>query len=161
MGFSFASNPNARRISGGKVMPPRFETGIAVMLQSCIAATKIAIHFFRRRQDTKSPPNRYKLSRFQTFRTLPNFVKRFDIDRECFTRFSMTAVTVSSKYQIAIPKEIRNILGIRSGSRLQFIPDDKGFRLVKEPEIDEIKGLLRGIPVVDSEIRDESDRELP
>jgi AbrB family looped-hinge helix DNA binding protein len=73
----------------------------------------------------------------------------------------MTAVTVSSKYQIAIPKEIRNMLGIKSGNRLQFVPDDKGFRLVKEPEIDEIKGLLRGIPVVDSEIRDESDRELP
>jgi AbrB family looped-hinge helix DNA binding protein len=73
----------------------------------------------------------------------------------------MTAVTVSSKYQIAIPKEIRNLLGINSGSRLQFVPDGKGFRLVKEPAIDEIKGLLRGIPVVDSAIRDESDRELP
>jgi AbrB family looped-hinge helix DNA binding protein len=73
----------------------------------------------------------------------------------------MTAVTVSSKYQIAIPKEIRNLLGIKSGNRLQFVPDDKGFRLVKEPEIDEIKGLLRGIPVVHSAIRDESDRELP
>jgi AbrB family looped-hinge helix DNA binding protein len=73
----------------------------------------------------------------------------------------MTAVTVSSKYQIAIPKEIRNLLGIKSGSRLQAIPEGQGFRLVKEPEIDEIKGLLRGIPVVDYAIRDESDRELP
>ena len=53
------------------------------------------------------------------------------------------------------------MLGIKSGNRLQFVPDDKGFRLVKEPEIDEIKGLLRGIPVVDSAIRDESDCELP
>ena len=73
----------------------------------------------------------------------------------------MTAVTVSSKYQIAIPKEIRNLLGIKSGTRLQAFPDKQGFRLVKEPEIDEIKGLLRGIPVVDSSIRDERDRELP
>jgi len=73
----------------------------------------------------------------------------------------MTAVTVSSKYQIAIPKEIRNLLGIKSGTRLQAIPDKQGFRLVKEPEIDEIKGLIGGMPVVDSSIRDERDRELP
>ena len=73
----------------------------------------------------------------------------------------MTAITVSSKYQIVIPKEFRNLLGIKSGTRLQAIPDSQGIRLVKEPEIDEIKGLLRGIPVVDSAIRDESDRELP
>ena len=73
----------------------------------------------------------------------------------------MTAVTVSSKYQIAIPKEIRNLLGIKSATRLQAIPDKQGFRLVKEPEIDEIKGLIGGMPVVDSSIRDERDRELP
>jgi AbrB family looped-hinge helix DNA binding protein len=72
----------------------------------------------------------------------------------------MTAVTVSSKYQIAIPKEIRNLLGIKSGNRLQIIPEEQGFRLVKEPQIDEIKGLLRGIPVVDSAIRDERDRKV-
>ena len=73
----------------------------------------------------------------------------------------MTAVTVSSKYQIAIPKDIRKLLGIKAGCRLQAIPEKQGFRLVKEPEIDEIKGLLRGIPVVDSSIRGERDRELP
>jgi hypothetical protein len=37
MGFSTTSNPSARRTSGGKVMDPRFETGIAVILQNCIA----------------------------------------------------------------------------------------------------------------------------
>ena len=72
----------------------------------------------------------------------------------------MTAITVSSKYQIVIPKEFRNLLGITSGTRLQAISDPQGIRLVKEPEIDEIKGLLQGLPVDDAAIRDEMDPEL-
>ncbi|MBU6181409.1 MAG: AbrB/MazE/SpoVT family DNA-binding domain-containing protein [Verrucomicrobia bacterium] len=72
----------------------------------------------------------------------------------------MTAVTVSSKYQIVIPKELRKILGIKSGTRLQAIPDKQGIRLVKEPEIDEIKGLIKGMVVDVADIRDESDRDL-
>lgn len=73
----------------------------------------------------------------------------------------MTAVTVSSKYQIVIPKEARKKLGIRSGTRLQAIPEQSGLRLVKEPSIDEIPGLLKGMAVRDFDIRDEEDRSLP
>ena len=73
----------------------------------------------------------------------------------------MTCVTVSSKYQVVIPKDVRRKLGIKSGTRLQAIPDQSGFRLVKEPTIDEIPGLLLGLPVVDKDIRSESDRSLP
>jgi AbrB family looped-hinge helix DNA binding protein len=72
----------------------------------------------------------------------------------------MTAITASSKYQIVIPKEFRNLLGIRSGTRLQAISDSQGLRLVKEPEIDEIKGLIKGLPVDDAAIREETDREV-
>jgi AbrB family looped-hinge helix DNA binding protein len=73
----------------------------------------------------------------------------------------MTAVTVSSKYQIVIPKEARRKLGISSGTRLQAIAEESGLRLVKEPSIDEIRGLLLGMPVRDSDLREEEDRELP
>jgi AbrB family looped-hinge helix DNA binding protein len=73
----------------------------------------------------------------------------------------MTAVTVSSKYQIVIPREARRKLGISSGTRLQAIPEESGLRLVKEPSIDEISGLLRGLPVDDVNIRNEEDRSLP
>lgn len=73
----------------------------------------------------------------------------------------MTAVTVSSKYQIVIPKEARRRLGISSGTRLQTIPDESGLRLVKEPTIDEIRGLLKGMNVHDLDIRSEEDRILP
>ena len=73
----------------------------------------------------------------------------------------MTAVTVSSKYQIVIPREARQKLGISSGTRLQAIPEGSGLRLVKEPSIDELRGLLQGMPVDDAEIRNERDRTLP
>jgi AbrB family looped-hinge helix DNA binding protein len=73
----------------------------------------------------------------------------------------MTAVTVSSKYQIAISKEARRKLGIHSGTRLQAIPERSGLRLVKGPSIEEIRGLLTGMEVRDSDIRNEEDRLLP
>ena len=73
----------------------------------------------------------------------------------------MTAVTVSSKYQTVIPKEARRKLGIHSGTRPQAISERSGLRLVKEPSIEEIRGLLTGMEVRDSDIRSEEDRLLP
>jgi len=73
----------------------------------------------------------------------------------------MTTITVSSKYQIVIPKEVRKKLGIKPGTRLCVEESAHGFQLAKEPTLDEIRGLLKGMVVVDSEIRDESERELP
>jgi len=73
----------------------------------------------------------------------------------------MTAVTVISKYQVVIPPEARRKLGIYTGTRLHAIPEKSGSRLVKEPSIDEISGLLRGMPVQDRDIRNEEDRDLP
>jgi len=73
----------------------------------------------------------------------------------------MTAVTVSSKYQIVIPREARRKLGITSGTRLQAIEELTGLRLVKEPTLQEIPGLLKGLPVHDDAIRGEEDRPIP
>lgn len=72
----------------------------------------------------------------------------------------MTAVTVSSKYQIVIPQEARRKLGISSGTRLQAILDETGLRLVKEPSIDELPGLLKGMRVQDAAIRSKQDWSL-
>jgi AbrB family looped-hinge helix DNA binding protein len=73
----------------------------------------------------------------------------------------MTAVTVSSKYQIVIPRESRRKLGITSGTRLQAIEDATGLRLVKELTLEEIPGLLKGLAVQDDAIRSEQDRSIP
>jgi hypothetical protein len=48
MGFAAASSPNTRRISGGKVMVPRLETEIAVILQYCNATSILASANFHR-----------------------------------------------------------------------------------------------------------------
>ena len=72
----------------------------------------------------------------------------------------MTAVTVSSKYQIVIPRESRRKLGITSGTRLQAIEDATGLRLVKELTLEEIPGLLKGLAVRDDAIRREKDRSI-
>ena len=72
----------------------------------------------------------------------------------------MTSVTVSSKYQIVIPQEARLKFGIKAGMRLQAIFEESGLRLVKEPGIDEISGLLRGMIVDDAVLRTEEDRVI-
>lgn len=87
--------------------------------------------------------------------------KRIDIDVITLYHLDMIAVTVSSKYQIVIPKEARQALGITSGMRLQAISEPSGLRLVKEPSIDQIRGLLSGMVVDDSTIRSEEERILP
>ena len=72
----------------------------------------------------------------------------------------MTAVTVSSKYQIVIPREARRRLGITSGARLQVIEEPTGLRLVKELTLEEIPGLLKGLAIQDDAIRREQDRSI-
>jgi AbrB family looped-hinge helix DNA binding protein len=72
----------------------------------------------------------------------------------------MPTVTVSSKYQIVVPREVRRRLGITSGTRLQAIEEPTGLRLVKEPTLEEIPGLLKGLPVKDDAIRREQDRSI-
>jgi AbrB family looped-hinge helix DNA binding protein len=86
--------------------------------------------------------------------------KHIDIDRKTLYHKDMIAVTVSSKYQIVIPKEARKALGITSGMRLQAILEPSGLRLVKEPSIDQIRGLLSGMVVDDATIRSEEERIL-
>ncbi len=72
----------------------------------------------------------------------------------------MTAITVSSKYQIVIPKEARRQLKITPGTRLFVTQDEHGMHIVKEPTLEEIRGMLKGMKWKESEVRDETDREL-
>jgi hypothetical protein len=53
MGFAAESSRNIRRISGGKVMVPRLETGIAVMLQYCNATLILSSANFHREANSK------------------------------------------------------------------------------------------------------------
>ena len=57
----------------------------------------------------------------------------------------MATVTVSPKFQVVIPKAIRESLGIRPGARLQAIEYRGRVELVPIMSPREARGFLRGI----------------
>lgn len=67
----------------------------------------------------------------------------------------MTTVTVSPKYQIVIPKEVRQALGIKAGERLDAIPYRGHIALVPFRSIKNARGFLKGI---DTDIPRDPDR---
>jgi AbrB family looped-hinge helix DNA binding protein len=67
----------------------------------------------------------------------------------------MTAVTVSPKYQVVIPKEVRESLGIVSGQKVQVLTYQNRIELIPIKPLKQLKGFLKGI---DTEVRREKDR---
>jgi len=64
--------------------------------------------------------------------------------------------TLSSKYQISIPKAVREEQHWESGQEFVFIPKGKGVLVMPVPELDELAGLATG---ADAEgYRDRQDR---
>lgn len=57
----------------------------------------------------------------------------------------MNAVTISSRYQIVIPKEIRDALGLKPGQKVQAIRRGQRIELVPLRPLEELRGFLRGI----------------
>lgn len=51
---------------------------------------------------------------------------------------------LSSKFQISIPKAIREDQGWKAGQEFAFVPKDGGWLLVRVPTIDELRGSMRG-----------------
>jgi AbrB family looped-hinge helix DNA binding protein len=68
----------------------------------------------------------------------------------------MRAVTISSKYQVVLPREIREQFGLKPGQKIVFIPYKNSLRVVVVPPVEEAYGFLEGI---DTEVeREEEDR---
>ena len=65
------------------------------------------------------------------------------IDAEKVKRMS-TIATVSSKFQISIPKEVRDHLALRPGEKIAFIAKPEGYLLVRVPKREELAGIARG-----------------
>jgi AbrB family looped-hinge helix DNA binding protein len=57
----------------------------------------------------------------------------------------MVVVTVSPKYQIVIPKPIREGLELRPGQKIQVIACEDRIELLPLRPMDELRGFLRGI----------------
>jgi AbrB family looped-hinge helix DNA binding protein len=69
----------------------------------------------------------------------------------------MTTVTVSPKFQIVIPKELREKLKLRPGQKLQIYELEGSLRLEPPRPITELRGIAKGMKWKD-DYRDRSDR---
>jgi AbrB family looped-hinge helix DNA binding protein len=67
----------------------------------------------------------------------------------------MQIVTVSPKYQVVIPKAVRDSLKLRPGQKMQVIEYDGRIEFIPERDIDELRGFLKGI---NTEFEREKDR---
>ncbi len=68
----------------------------------------------------------------------------------------MEAVTVSPKYQVVIPRWVREKIRIKPGEKLQVISYDDRIELVPVRPMAELRGFLKGLDP--SFIREENDR---
>jgi len=69
----------------------------------------------------------------------------------------MTTVTVSPKYQIVIPKEIRERMKLKPGQQLYVYELNGTVRLEPERSVKELRGIAKGISWKD-DYRDRRDR---
>ena len=57
----------------------------------------------------------------------------------------MYSATISSKYQVVIPRAARERLGLKPGQKVVFIPLGNTLRLVVVPPIEQAQGMFPGI----------------
>jgi len=67
----------------------------------------------------------------------------------------MATVTISPKYQVVIPKEIRQKLGLTPGQKVQTVIFEDRIELIPVKPIKKMKGFLKGI---DTRVPREADR---
>ena len=67
----------------------------------------------------------------------------------------MQTVTVSPKYQVVIPKSVREKLQLRPGQKMQVIEYNGRIEFIPERDISELRGFLKGI---NTEFEREEDR---
>ena len=67
----------------------------------------------------------------------------------------MLAVTVSPKFQVVIPKQIRETLHIKSGQKVQMIAYLNRLEIIPIQPMTKMKGFLKGI---DTQIIRDKDR---
>ncbi len=67
----------------------------------------------------------------------------------------MASVTVSPKFQVVIPKDIRDTLGIVSGQKIQMLAYGNRIELIPIKPMRDMKGFAKGI---DTDVARDDDR---
>ena len=57
----------------------------------------------------------------------------------------MTTVTVSEKYQIVIPREVRQSLGIKPGQKIEVVVYEGRAEFIPVRDMRSMRGFLKGI----------------
>ncbi|MDR1048195.1 MAG: AbrB/MazE/SpoVT family DNA-binding domain-containing protein [Synergistaceae bacterium] len=60
---------------------------------------------------------------------------------------TMETVTLSSKFQIVIPKKTREIAGLQSGEKLKIIAYDGRIELIPVKPMKSFRGMVKGINI--------------
>ena len=68
----------------------------------------------------------------------------------------MSTVKVSPKFQVVIPREVREALGIRVGQRVQVLTFEDRVEFIPLKPMKQMRGFLRGI---DTSVPRDEDRE--
>jgi AbrB family looped-hinge helix DNA binding protein len=67
----------------------------------------------------------------------------------------MTIVTISSRFQVVIPKNVRETLDLKPGQQVEAIPFKGRIELIPLEPIESMRGFLKGI---DTTVPREDDR---
>jgi AbrB family looped-hinge helix DNA binding protein len=67
----------------------------------------------------------------------------------------MSTVTVSPKFQVVIPKNIRDMMGIISGQKIEVVAYQDRIELIPIQPMKKLRGFLKGI---DTTVTREKDR---
>ena len=67
----------------------------------------------------------------------------------------MNTLTISPKYQVVIPKAIRDLLSLKPGQKVQAIAYNNRIELIPVLPIRRMRGFVRGI---DTKVEREDDR---
>jgi len=60
----------------------------------------------------------------------------------------MATVKVSPKYQVVIPREVREELGIRAGEKVQIFLYDGRIEFVPVKSVRKMRGMLKGMDTI-------------
>ena len=67
----------------------------------------------------------------------------------------MTSVTISPKFQVVIPKEVREAMGLEAGQKVQVLAYKNRIELIPLKSVKKLKGFLKGL---DTDIQRDADR---
>ena len=68
----------------------------------------------------------------------------------------MGVVTLSSKFQVVIPQDVRRKLDLKPGQKIVVVEKDGVVHLIPRKPVKETRGFVKGLNIRD--LRDEEDR---